>query len=260
MTPHVKTLKYQTKTATINAGLAIIAFENSMGNAMSKVLLIDDDIELIDMLAEYLSLDGFSVATANNGEKGLQMALSDEFAIVVLDVMMPDSNGIEVLKQIRQASQIPIIMLTARGDDTDRIIGLELGADDYVPKPCTARELAARIRAILRRTEQNHQDNQQVIIVGDLTLWPQQRRAHWRGKLLEFTSTEFNLLEILARNAGTTVSKQTLSESGLGRPLAKFDRSIEVHLSRIREKLGLLGDGRSCIQTVFRQGYLLIRE
>jgi len=227
---------------------------------MSKVLLIDDDVELVEMLAEYLNSDGFSVSTAQNGEKGLPMALGGEFAIIVLDVMMPGTNGIEVLKQIRQQSQIPIIMLTARGDDTDRIIGLELGADDYVPKPCTARELAARIRAILRRMEPGHQDNQQPITVGDLTLWPQQRRIQWRGASLEFTSTEFNLLEILARNAGTTVSKKILSENGLGRPLAKFDRSIEVHLSRIREKLGLLADGRSCIQTVFRQGYLLIKE
>jgi two-component system, OmpR family, response regulator len=228
---------------------------------MSKVLLIDDDVELVGMLAEYLSLDGFSVETANNGEKGLPLALGGEFNLIVLDVMMPGSNGIEVLKQIRQESQIPVIMLTARGDDTDRIIGLELGADDYVPKPCTARELAARIRAILRRIEPNsHQDNPQPVSVGELTLWPQQRRAQWQGAPLELTSTEFNLLEILARNAGSTVNKKTLSENGLGRPLAKFDRSIEVHLSRIREKLGLLPDGRSCIQTVFRQGYLLIRE
>lgn len=227
---------------------------------MSKVLLIDDDVELVDMLAEYLNRDGFAVTTANNGEKGLPLAISGEFTLVVLDVMMPGVNGIEVLKQIRQESQIPVIMLTARGDDTDRIIGLELGADDYVPKPCTARELAARIRAIQRRMEPNQPDNHQPITTGNLVLWPQQRRAQWRGIPLDLTSTEFNLLEILARHAGSTVSKQTLSENGLGRPLAKFDRSIEVHLSRIREKLGLLADGRSCIQTVFRQGYLLIRE
>ncbi|QFY44467.1 response regulator transcription factor [Candidatus Methylospira mobilis] len=227
---------------------------------MSKVLLIDDDAELVEMLADYLSRDGFAVTTAHNGEKGLPLALGGEFALVVLDVMMPGTNGIEVLKQIRQQSQIPVIMLTARGDDTDRIIGLELGADDYVPKPCTARELAARIRAILRRMEPNPADNHQPITTGNLVLWPQQRRALWCGAPLDLTSTEFNLLEILARNAGATVSKQTLSENGLGRPLAKFDRSIEVHMSRIREKLGLLADGRSCIQTVIRQGYLLIRE
>jgi two-component system OmpR family response regulator len=227
---------------------------------MSKVLLIDDDIELVEMLAEYLNRDGFAVTTANNGERGLPLALGVEFALVVLDVMMPGTNGIEILKLIRQKSQIPVIMLTARGDDTDRIIGLELGADDYVSKPCTARELAARIRAILRRMEPSQPDNHQPIATGNLVLWPQQRRVLWRGVPLELTSTEFNLLEILARNAGTTVSKQTLSENGLGRPLAKFDRSIEVHLSRIREKLGLLEDDRSCIQTVFRQGYLLIRE
>jgi len=227
---------------------------------MSKILLIDDDVDLVEMLADYLSRDGFAVATAHNGENGLSLALGGEFALVVLDVMMPGANGIEVLKLIRQQSRIPVIMLTARGDDTDRIIGLELGADDYVPKPCTARELAARIRAILRRMDPNPTDNHQPITGGNLVLWPQQRRALWCGAPLDLTSTEFNLLEILARNAGATVSKQTLSEYGLGRPLAKFDRSIEVHMSRIREKLGLLADGRSCIQTVFRQGYLLIRE
>lgn len=151
-------------------------------------------------------------------------------------------------------------MLTAKGDDTDRIIGLELGADDYVPKPCTARELTARIRAILRRSGRTALPGAMPISVGDLTMWPAQRRAQWGTVTLELTSTEFNLLEVLARNAGRIVSKIDLSEQGLGRPLTKFDRSIEVHLSKIREKLGMLPDGRSMIQTVFKQGYQLIKE
>lgn len=227
---------------------------------MSKVLLVDDDVELVDMLKEYLSIEGFAVDTAYSGEVGLARAISGEYSLVVLDVMMPRMSGIEVLKHLRQRSSLPVLMLTAKGDDASRITGLELGADDYVPKPCTARELTARIRAILRRTEPTEGDNPAVIQAGDLLLWPEQRKAQWRGAPLNLTSTEFNLLEVLAREAGRIVSKKSLSEVGLGRPLNKFDRSIEVHLSRIREKLGPLADGRSCIQTVFRQGYQLIRE
>lgn len=225
---------------------------------MNKVLLVDDDVELVDMMQDYLSREGFDVATTYNGEDGLDMALAGNFDIAVLDVMMPRLSGIEVLARIRRKSQMPVLMLTAKGDDTDRIIGLELGADDYVPKPCTARELTARIRAILRRAGKETTGSQP-ITVGDLIMWPEQRLAKWQDTPLELTSTEFNLLEVLARNAGHIVSKNELSEQGLGRPLTKFDRSIEVHLSKIREKLGTLADGRSIIQTVFRQGYQMIR-
>jgi two-component system OmpR family response regulator/two-component system response regulator CpxR len=150
-------------------------------------------------------------------------------------------------------------MLTAKGDDMDRIVGLELGADDYVPKPCLPRELAARLRAILRRT-QAFEMACGPIIVGSLSVYPEQRRVEWSGESVTLTSTEFNLLEILARNAGRPVSKGVLCEQALGRPLTRFDRSIDVHLSSIRHKLGLLPDGRSCIQTVFRQGYQLIKD
>jgi two-component system OmpR family response regulator len=227
---------------------------------MSKVLLVDDDVELVGMMQDYLTREGFDVETTYNGEDGLDKALEGDFDIAVLDVMMPRLSGIEVLARIRRKSQMPVLMLTAKGDDTDRIIGLELGADDYVPKPCTARELTARIRAILRRSGKIEASGNQPIAVGDLTMWPEQRLAKWRDAPLELTSTEFNLLEVLARNAGHIVSKGELSEQGLGRPLTKFDRSIEVHLSKIREKLGTLADGRSIIQTVFRQGYQMIRE
>lgn len=226
---------------------------------MNKVLLVDDDVELAEMLQDYLTREGFAVEAVNNGQRGLERALSGEFAILVLDVMMPRMSGVEVLNQIRERSRLPVLMLTARGDETDRIIGLELGADDYVPKPCSARELTARIRAILRRMGGIDAPSPLPLSVGPLTLWPQTRLARWQGRPVDLTSTEFNLLEVLVRNAGHTVSKKELSEQALGRALEKFDRSVEVHLSRIREKLGPLPDGRSCIQTVFRQGYQLIR-
>ncbi|MBB3120102.1 response regulator transcription factor [Pseudoduganella violacea] len=230
---------------------------------MSKVLLIDDDIELVGMFQEYLEQEGFSVRTANDGDSGAREALSGQYAIAVLDVMMPRMNGLETLRRIRAASHLPVLMLTARGDDTDRIVGLELGADDYVAKPCTPRELTARIRAILRRTQNTGNENNasvQPLSVGQLTMWPEQRRATWAGNALELTSTEFNLLEVLARNAGKQVSKSTLSEQGLGRPMARFDRNIDVHLSSLRHKLGTIADGRSCLQTVYRMGYQLIKE
>ena len=228
----------------------------------TKVLLVDDDIELTDLLKEYLEREEFDVTVAHDGKDGIAQALSGQHDVAVLDVMMPQMSGVEVLQHIRLTSRMPVLMLTAKGDDIDRIIGLELGADDYVPKPCTPRELVARLRAILRRTQPSDSGDKPAkpLSVGLLTIWPEQRRAEWRGKPLELTSTEFNLLEVLARNAGRVVSKNELSEQGLGRPLARFDRSIDVHLSSVRRKLGTLEDGRSYVQTVFRQGYQLIKE
>ncbi|GAA5167245.1 response regulator transcription factor [Viridibacterium curvum] len=225
-----------------------------------RVLLIDDDADLVGMLKEYLEGDGFEVDVAPDGEQGVQAALTGRYVLAVLDVMMPGMSGIEALTRIRAGSAMPVLMLTARGDDTDKVVGLELGADDYVPKPCTPRELSARIRAILRRVGVGAQQlSNGPIVVGELSVWPEQRRAEWSGRSLELTSTEFNLLEVLARNAGQPVSKADLSQKALGRPLARFDRSIDVHMSSIRHKIGLLPDGRSCIQTVYRKGYQLIR-
>jgi len=228
----------------------------------AKVLLVDDDVELLDMLKNYMEREGFEVAVASDAEAGVAAALSGGVHLVVLDVMMPRVSGIEALRRIRASSRVPILMLTGKGDDADRIVGLELGADDYVPKPCTPRELVARVRAILRRTHARDDDgtDSAVIATGPLVLLPQQRRAAWAGKPLDLTSTEYNLLEALARSAGRPVSKEILSEQALGRPLARFDRSIDVHVSSIRRKLGTLPDGRSWIQTVVRQGYQLIRE
>src|SRR5471032_2450272 len=169
---------------------------------MSKVLLIDDDVELVGMFQEYLEQEGFEVKAVHDGEAGTAEALTGLYSIAILDVMMPRMNGLETLRRIRTNSQLPILMLTGRGDDTDRIVGLELGADDYVAKPCTPRELTARIRAILRRAQGTPVggDSHATLVVGQLTMWPEQRRAAWGGEKLELTSTEFNLLEVLARN------------------------------------------------------------
>ncbi len=227
---------------------------------MTRVLLVDDDVALAGMLREYLHGEGFDATTAHDGEAGVEEALSGRYAIVVLDVMLPKLSGVEALRRIRAQSRVPVLMLTAKGDDVDRIVGLELGADDYVPKPCTPRELVARLRAILRRSEAGAAGPGGPVTTGPLSLWPERRHAEWEGRAIELTSTEFNLLEVLARNAGRVVTKGELSEQGLGRPLARFDRSIDVHVSSLRQKVGRLADGRSYIQTVRGLGYQLVRE
>jgi len=227
---------------------------------VGEVLLIDDDVALTALFSDYLVQEGFSVVALNHPEEGLQAALSGTFAIVVLDVMMPGMSGVEVLRQIRAAGNLPVLMLTARGDDMDRILGLELGADDYVAKPCQPRELAARLRAILRRVAAPAEAQGTALVLGPLCIRPAQRIAEWQGERVALTSSEFNLLLALARQPGVPVSKEVLALEGLGRPLARFDRSVDVHLSSIRQKLGLLPDGRSCIQTVYRRGYQLIRD
>lgn len=227
---------------------------------MTKILMIDDDVELVELFKEYLQQEGFQVDFSHFGLTGLQLALSGHYELVMLDIMLPDIKGTEVLNRIRQQSRIPVLMFTAKGDDVDKIIGLESGADDYVPKPCTPRELVARIRAILRRTRA--MDDIAVdrpVIAGPLKIWSEKRKAAWFDQDLELTSTEFNLLETLAQNFGKVVTKQELSEKSLGRPLARFDRSIDVHMSSIRQKLGCQNDGRSYIQTVRGQGYQLVK-
>lgn len=227
------------------------------------VLLVDDDRELLEMMSDYLERDGFLVTCAHDGRSGADAAVNGRHDIAVLDVMMPGLDGFAVLARIRTASAIPIIMLTARGDDADRISGLEHGADDYVPKPCTPRELAARLRAILKRTGSKavvEGQGTQPLVAGTLTIWPTLRRAEDDGSPLDLTSTEFSLLEALARHAGRPVGKAELSVEALGRPLNRFDRSIDVHIHGIRNKLKPTADGRSRIQTVIRRGYLLIAD
>jgi len=224
--------------------------------AVAQVLLADDDTELAGMLTEYLEREGFSVTAVHDGESAARLALEGHFDIVVLDVMMPRVDGVEALRRIRQAVHVPVLMLTARGDDVDRIVGLELGADDYVTKPCTPRELAARLRAILRRV-QAPAESAGPLSAGGLTLWPEKRRVEWRGGPIALTSMEFNVLEVLMRNAGRVVTKKELSEQALGRPLARFDRSLDVHLSAIRHKLG---EAAPLIRTVRGMGYHLAKE
>lgn len=235
--------------------------DSKKNSVMTKLLLVDDDIELTTMLKDYLQGEGFLITAVNDGESAIREVNNNDYALVVLDVMMPGMTGIEVLSRIRLHNQLPVLMLTARGDDIDRIIGLELGADDYVPKPCMPRELVARIRAILRRTRPDpNANNHEPLQVGALSLAPEKRQASLNGELLELTSTEFNLLEVLVQQAGQTVSKNDLSLRALGRNLTRYDRSIDVHMSSIRHKLGNLPDGRSWIQTVRGIGYQLIWE
>ena len=225
----------------------------------SKVLLVDDDDLLTELLTEYLTAEGLDVTRMPDGESGVQEILGgNHYDVVVLDSMMPKMNGLDVLKTVRAQSKIPVIMLTAKGDDIDRIIGLEMGADDYVPKPCQPRELLARINAILRRSQQNPDANavSASIVASGVTLFPSKRQAMVGDSMLELTSTEFNLLEVLRRHAGQVVSKENLSQEALDRKLAKFDRSIDVHISSIRHKLG----DASLIQTVRGLGYLFVKN
>ena len=233
-----------------------------MLGGMARVLLIDDDEKLLALLQDYLVEEGFSVRIESESARGVAQALSGDYVLVVLDVMMPRQNGLDALRRIRQQSNVPVLMLTARGDDVDRITGLELGADDYVAKPCTPRELVARVRAILRRTQitPSPDPTAGMLVSGGLIMWPPQRRAEWSGQPLQLTSTEFSLLEVLLRHVGAPVSKNDLSERALGRAHARHDRSIDVHLSSVRRKLGALPDGRSPIQAVHRQGYQLLKE
>ncbi len=230
--------------------------------ASAHVLLVDDDIELVELLRAYLSSDGFRVSVAHDGDGGVRAALVELPDIAVIDVMMPGYSGIEVLRRIRARSALPVLMLTARGDSESRILGLELGADDYVPKPCTPRELSARLRAILRRTlpkqEEGKEAEGDAVRIGELVLLPAQRRITWANETLALTNAEYNLLEVLIQKAGQVVSKDLLSEQGLGRPHERYDRSIDVHLSSVRRKLPPLPDGRSRIQAVFRRGYQLL--
>jgi two-component system response regulator CpxR len=221
------------------------------------VLLVDDDVELCRMLAEYLAPEGFEAQAVYDGEQGVREALAGGYDAVVLDVMLPRRNGIDALREIRRASRVPVLMLTAKGDDVDRIVGLELGADDYLPKPCNPRELVARLRAVLRRTAAAA-SSESVLHAGDAVLRPAERSAEWRGQPLDLTSTEFNVLEVLVRNAGHVMSKAELYERALGRPLERYDRSLDMHVSSLRRKLGTLADGRSPIQTVRGVGYQLI--
>ena len=219
---------------------------------MPKILLIDDDEALCELLAEYLAGEGFAVQAVHDGAQGETRALAEPWDAIILDVMLPGMNGFDVLKRIKPKTATPVLMLTARGEDTDTVLGLELGADDYVAKPVSPRVLTARLRALLRR---HGEEAGGALHVGDLMLDEAARRVTVGGSEVVLTGAEFNLLTLLVRHAGHVVSRDVLAEDGLGRALQAFDRRIETHMAQIRRKLGPLPDGNPRIQTVRGAGY-----
>jgi two-component system response regulator CpxR len=223
---------------------------------MDKVLIIDDDEELCELVSEYLTVEGFETECVNDGETGLERALSADHDMAILDVMLPKMNGFDVLRALRAESKLPVIMLTARGDDMERIVGLEIGADDYLPKPFNPRELAARLRAILRRAHDDSGKDNGKIQVDDIQLVPSSRSATRGGRDLNLTSVEFELLGELLREAGKVIRKEDLSERVLDRKLSPFDRSLDMHISNLRKKLGPRPDGSDRIKTVRSVGYI----
>lgn len=226
---------------------------------MNKLLLIDDDKELSQLLSEYLTTEGFEVDTAYDGEVAIQLATQEQYSAIILDVMLPIYNGFEVLKILRKTHQTPVLMLTAKGDTVDRVIGLEIGADDYLPKPCDPRELVARIRAILRRAHTNEPAPVKLekITSGPLVLHLGSRHVTWNNSEIILTGTEFSVLEILVRQAGQVISKDDMTEQALNRKLTPYDRSIDVHVSNIRKKLTAAGANKELIINVRGAGYML---
>jgi two-component system response regulator CpxR len=235
-----------------------------MAMPMDTILVIDDDRDLCDLLGEYLRPEGFEVETAYDGEKGLEKALTGTYSIVILDVMLPGRyDGYGVLKQIRSRASMPVLMLTARGDDVDRIAGLEMGADDYLAKPFNPRELLARIRAILRRSghEAKEISTGRPSVryrVGDIEMDTGTRAVARDGKPVDLTGVEFGLLEMLLLKAGRTVTREELTRVVLGRPLAPYDRSVDVHVSKLRKKLGPDSSGAERIKSIRGSGYIYV--
>ncbi|WP_144211982.1 response regulator [Shewanella donghaensis] len=227
---------------------------------MSRILLIDDDAGLSELLAQLLELEGFTLTQAFDGQQGLDYAQHQDFDLILLDVMLPKLNGFEVLRALRTQKQTPVLMLTARGDEIDRVVGLEIGADDYLPKPFNDRELIARIRAILRRSNltQAESNAQETITFGDLSLDQARQELYCNEQLIILTGTEFSLLHSLITQAGDLVTKEQLSETVLGKKLMPFDRSLDMHLSNLRKKLPERKDGRPRVKTIRGKGYIWI--
>ncbi len=226
---------------------------------MSRVLLIDDDVELCELVVEFLEGEGLDVEVVYNGQAGLERAQTEPPDLVILDVMLPGLTGFEVLRRLRETSSVPVLMLTARGDEVDRIVGLEMGADDYLPKPFNPRELAARIRAILRRADAGT-EKPTLMIVDDVIVDLGTRCATVAEVEIELTGVEFSLLEALIRSAGSVVSRDELSQTALYRKTSAFDRSLDVHISNLRRKLGPSLDGGDRIKTVRGVGYQYARS
>ena len=220
-----------------------------------RLLIVDDDVELCELLAERLKREGYSLEAVHDGLQGLERARSAEHALVILDLMLPGVGGLELLRKLRQQSGIPVLILTARGEEVERVLGLEIGADDYLPKPFSPRELIARIRAILRRTSRAVVQGAR-LTSGDISLDPAAREAWMNRQNLDLTSVEFSLLEALLRDAGRVVTRERLTETVLGRRLGAFDRVIDVHVSNLRKKLGDSPGGER-IKAVRGAGYQL---
>ena len=228
--------------------------------AAEKILVIDDDAELCELVGEYLESEGFEIDAEGSGDHGADRALESDYDLIILDVMLPGINGFEALRRIRSQSDVPVLMLTARGDDVDRIVGLEIGADDYLPKPFNPRELVARIHAILRRSRARAAAGEappiEVVAVGDVKLDTGSREVTRGGIPVRLTAMEFDVLEVLLRNAGRVVGRESLVEQVLGRKYSPYDRSIDVHVSNLRKKLGHEVDGMERIKSVRQVGYL----
>jgi two-component system, OmpR family, response regulator CpxR len=225
--------------------------------SIERVLVIDDDVELFQLVTRFLAREGFAISLAPNGRIGIEQALAEQYSLIMLDVMMPDTDGFEVLRRIRQHSRTPVLMLTARGDTHDRIRGLEMGADDYLPKPFDPAELLARIRAILRRSApRTHAPA--VIAIGDTEVDGGTRTVRRSGSPVDVTTVEFDLLSALMRVAGTILSREDLMRNVLGREFSPFDRSIDTHVCNLRRKLGPFADGADRIKGVRGAGYLYV--
>ncbi len=226
---------------------------------MTSVLLIDDDNELSKLLEEYLQSEQFQLDAAHDGPSGLEKALSNHYAAVILDVMLPGMSGLDVLKQLRQKTSVPVLMLTARGSELDRILGLELGADDYLPKPFNPRELVARLRAILRRASgTGAAAPAQPILLAGVELHPESRSVTCNGKPVNLTGAEFDLLYTFLRSPGKIISREDLTQAALGRPMSPMDRSIDVHVSNLRRKLGAYDGDQERIKAIRGSGYVYL--
>lgn len=225
----------------------------------NRILLIDDDEELCELVSEYLTVEGFDVEAVHDGEAGLISAADGDYDMAILDVMLPKMNGFDVLRALRKRSKIPVLMLTARGEDMERIVGLEIGADDYLPKPFNPRELVARLRAILRRAEMSEETaktDTDKLQVDAVEVQLSARSAKKSGEDLGLTSVEFDLLAALMKKAGEVVKKEDLSQDVLDRELSPFDRSLDMHISNLRKKLGERENGEEIIKTIRSVGYI----
>lgn len=228
---------------------------------MNRILLVDDDCELVGLLQEYLALEGFQVSAEHDGDTGLAAALTGQFDLLLLDVMLPTLNGFEVLKRLRASSSLPVIMLTARGESIDRVLGLEHGADDYIAKPYHHHELVARINALLRRVSYSgaaSMATSSVLQVDDLRLDRSTLTVTLANQPVELTGAEFGVLCCLLERLGELVDKDSLAQAALGRALMAYDRSIDMHVSNVRKKIGKRRDGSDWIKTVRGRGYLLV--